>query len=133
MCQSVPIGCSAVEPFLGRPALVELALLGLGREADAALHVRVGHGNEVPRLLVRAARGRAGGCDAGGDHFTRDRTGVEVADGAAALHQRVEVLGATQHFGFRQRLGAWQRDGLRIRHWIVSSAARSSSATVQAL
>ncbi len=52
-------------------------------------------------------------------YYPSESVGIATGLLITALHQRVEVLGVTQHFGLRQRLGAWQRDGRGIRHWVL--------------
>ncbi len=73
--------------------LVALALLGLGRVADAGSQLGlVADEDEGPRLLVRPAR-RQGRRTNGVNHqVTRDRGGGEVTGGPAAPHHVEEGI-----------------------------------------
>lgn len=58
-----------LQPLGRRSMLVELALFGLGRLADAAFGFRVRYGDETPGLLVGPAGCAAGGAQAGFDQI----------------------------------------------------------------
>src|SRR5215213_1497829 len=84
----------SVDPFLGRPPVVELAFLGFGGLPDLQLHQRVGHRDESPGLLVRAARRRACRSDRSLDQVAWYRLAREVPRGPPPIHLLEESLGA---------------------------------------
>jgi hypothetical protein len=98
-----------IQPFLRRPMLVEVPLFHFRRRPDPLLDRRIRNRNEVPGLLVRAARGGAGAQQALLDDRSRHRTIGELADGPTALQARLERRDPFLHDGGGQFLIGRQR------------------------
>ncbi len=95
---------------------IELALLRLGRRADAVLDARVRHRDEPPGLLV-GARWRGGGrAQALLDQGPGNLAGRKITHAAATLHVVRELTGADQHLLRRVFNIIWQRHHGGLRH-----------------
>ncbi len=112
--------CERIKPFLWRLVVIKLVLLSLGLDADPLLDRGIRYDDEVPRLHVGAAGGRPCGAQAMSDDVARHRASVEVADGAALLHDVAERRRPLLHdidwifLIIRKSDKSWFRHGMEV-------------------